>query len=307
VDVRVVFGTMITLKSEGIYKELSMGAWVSVGGTLIVIALLLWASVRLIHKLGDKHGPIDRDRFIGLGGWLTFLIGTLMVWGPVVALARHISEIYKAQLLYPSLNSSSEWTDFVFAWTVLFLVLLLWQARTGWVLCTQRQPSSVRYAKQFFLFSPVFAFIPGLLGAFLLDLDFNWAESLGSFLGIGLINGIWFLYLARSVRVKNTYGLTPSDLIAGVSEIKDKKAMSSSFTGNALTDQLAPHDFEGRYFEALPKKGAPKRSTEKRSNLIGRSVDEDLYARCLAESEFDDLRAAARYRRIKAGLTVSGD
>ena len=61
--------------------------------------------------------------------------------------------------------------------------------------------------KRFLVASPFLAFCCPLLGSFYFEEigPAQWAEATRSFVGVSLVNAVWYLYLSKSKRISATY------------------------------------------------------------------------------------------------------
>lgn len=141
----------------------------------------------------------------GVGGWLTLLILRFMVFGPMLGIGQLHGEL---RTVPGELAAKASWQRFEqVAWIILWCAVSVGFC-AGYRLWKTHAPESVKFA-----ITALWASEPGmtvvLFGCMYLIFG---AAPLSSFISILLpacISAfIWTLYLKKSVRVHNTYGLT---------------------------------------------------------------------------------------------------
>lgn len=149
------------------------------------------------------------SNLIGVGGWLAFLIFSLMVLSPLFGLSGTHTAILNSEAALPGLSASPQWE---ITRKTLWLIAIAQSATlfcAGLLLFKTRLTSTPKKATALlWIGGPIITFA----GNFLVILQTN--QSIGNIFGPDAIGGvigsavsalIWSLYLARSVRVKNTY------------------------------------------------------------------------------------------------------
>lgn len=134
--------------------------------------------------------------------------------------------------------------------------------------------------------------------------------DVGGAVGVGVVNALWYWYISKSRRVARTYNLPdaalrPASMAPRPAHRGGVEMVASSSTKEPLAAPLEA--YRGVTVPTVSTRLEPSSVEEKISQhrlerSLGSSLDEDLYSRCLAECEFDHLRAAAMYQRLKAGL-----
>jgi hypothetical protein len=279
---------------------------------IAVWALLIWAGIAWVHYLADDRGPLDKEGLVGVRGWLTVLVGGLIGWGPLIRVGGVFQEFSKAESLYPAITGLSEWQTYTSIMWFLVLVLTAWQIHVGWKMCRERVPSVVDYLKKFLWFSPVFYLLMGLPNVLVLEAEYPVAEMFGGAIGFAIVNGIWLWYLSKSKRIARTYNVERVGVTVGA------PSLSTSMAPEAMKPPIVRGGLSEIYSTAGSHHGAtvqvsesslsPASSVEEKisrhrlERALGTSLDEGLYAKCLAECDLDHLRATALYQRLKAGL-----
>jgi Protein of unknown function (DUF2569). len=153
-----------------------------------------------------------RPRLYGVKGWLALFLFGLVFVSPIAAAWRLSSTFKNSEVEFPSIAGLTAWATYKsLSWVVLFAIVV-WQYWVAIGLQYRFTPSSVLRAKVWLIASPPLVFlIDAMLMKALLNVDFQMASFLG--LARSMVTPlIWYLYLERSERVRNTYlsGLNPS-------------------------------------------------------------------------------------------------
>lgn len=277
-----------------------------------VWAVLIWAGIAWVHYLADDRGPLDKNGLVGIRGWLTLLVGGLIGWGPIISVGRFFLEFSKAESLYPAIKRLPEWQTYTSVMWFLVLVVTAWQIHVGWRMCRERDPSVVAYLKKYLWLSPLTILLLGMPNVLVLKAEYPAAEMLPGAIGFAIVNGIWLWYLSKSKRVARTYNLESADnTITSSPQATDVTAGytrgSPVAEGRRDGDVAASSHGEAKA-QALAGTSRPITSVEEKisqhrlERTLGNALDEELYAKCLADCDFDHLRATALYQRLKAGL-----
>lgn len=286
----------------------------STAGLIFIVigvwAVLIWAGIAWVHYLADDNGPLDKEGLVGVRGWLTLLVGGLVGWGPIISIGRFYQEFSQAEGLYPAIKRLPEWHSYTSVMWVLVLLITAWQVHVGWRMCRDRSPVVIQYLKKYLLLSPLSLLVLGFPNVLVLKADYPASEMLGGAVGVGVVNALWYWYISKSRRVARTYNLPdaalrPASMAPRPAHRGGVEMVASSSTKEPLAAPLEA--YRGVTVPTVSTRLEPSSVEEKISQhrlerSLGSSLDEDLYSRCLAECEFDHLRAAAMYQRLKAGL-----
>jgi hypothetical protein len=130
----------------------------------------------------------------GIGGWLAFLCVSFTVISPLVWFVETVSFFQKDHVVLG----------------FMALGMGVFSLSTG-IYLWRKDPSAIKWAKEYLLVNIVVSVIisfAGTSGA--LDdphvLGFAIGQAIGVFVAGSIVTAIWWLYLNKSVRVKNTYG-----------------------------------------------------------------------------------------------------
>lgn len=183
---------------------------------LALLALVSWAVSRVLKGLATPPLSRDKSRPVGVGGWLLFLIFSLMFLGPLASIIEVWANFVTAEEQSPALKSLAVWGRFQTATWVSTVVICCLFFYAGYGLLRRRHYSVVRRTMiilwllgpvaslHMFVIVPLLSFgkiaaAPGSTG--LAAVEGVFADS--------IIAAIWTLYLSRSRRVKATYGEAP--------------------------------------------------------------------------------------------------
>lgn len=277
---------------------------------VIFVALPIW----LAGYVGRKTGPTDSKRYIGVGGWLTLLIVSFGIWGPLYGIGTFINEFDKVESTYPTILSVSEYKGYKSSVLLLVVILCFVQIYFSGLLLMRRERSSVSLFKKFLVLSPVVCFVfPILSKIYFPKLDLQtWPETFGAFFWMIVINGFWFLYLQKSRRIRSTYGLVDDSRSTEV--LHESPLRQPEFQEEHIRVQFENSATSQRTFQrdsTMTERDSLSERRISRSQIDGRLVlrralgqsnfDENLWSRCLAKSGADEIRACSEYWRIKSG------
>ena len=159
-------------------------------------------------SFGQANSTSDKS---GIGGWLRFLILSLLLFGPIVAILRQGGRTIILETHYPEFIEYGPWIDFkIWAWIIMAgeLILLFYAAK---MLLTNRSFFAIREAIVcLWAAGPIgyilinFVALPACMGE---DFFYRAANELAAeLIGGYIVNStIWTLYLLKSKRVKATY------------------------------------------------------------------------------------------------------
>jgi hypothetical protein len=150
----------------------------------------------------------------GVRGWLAFLVISLTILGPIQGLARMNREFETAEEKFPNLHSDVSWILYKRLSWYLFAAMAAVGIAAGYRLWKAHVKESVRFAiVALWLVGPG-AWVGGI-AAMLVAFGINagrealrgsaWAETAVAGFASVIVAGAWTAYLARSVRVRNTY------------------------------------------------------------------------------------------------------
>lgn len=158
-----------------------------------------------------SHSPITEIQPSGVHGWLAFLVIGLMILSPFLSGARLLEQMTSALENRPSLGGSAQWLSFQQATWSLYWITAALSFVTGYRLWKYHKPSSIRFALlSLWLLGPIADFAILITAYTTLEIPFTRAapaQFWGSLIGSIFLSTAWTIYLLRSLRVKNTYGL----------------------------------------------------------------------------------------------------
>lgn len=170
-----------------------------------VLGGVIWGRVRAVRRAKAEPALATPSNNL-VGGWLAFLILSLMILGPLFNAGRIGVDLYVAEHLQESLRQTEAWRSFkMAAWLNYFAVTAI-SIYAGYGLLLKRSLNVVTRAK-------VAIWVTGPLGSVIYGyfLPKNYLGKLlpgfeQSLLVSVLAAVIWTVYLSRSERVKATYG-----------------------------------------------------------------------------------------------------
>ncbi|WAL82776.1 DUF2569 family protein [Pandoraea sp. XJJ-1] len=147
----------------------------------------------------------------GVGGWLALLAHGLLWIGPLMGAGRINTNLLDVEHQYTALDGNSLWWDYKLATWLVFALGASVSAAAGWRLFRRQAPTSVYFAKAaLWVAGPCLSLALQGLGPLVLGIPASaeyWSEAAPPVVGAFLSAIVWTLYLARSERVRNTYGL----------------------------------------------------------------------------------------------------
>lgn len=152
------------------------------------------------------------ESIAGIGGWLGFLIVSLMILSPLAGLGRLFGEISVAEIQYPQLVANTQWSNYKQAsWLILALSVAI-SFSAGNRLWKSHFSESVRFAILALWISGPLGNLLHLTTAVVVmgsqAMSSAFPEMLGGIIGSCIPAGVWTAYLMRSVRVRNTYKMS---------------------------------------------------------------------------------------------------
>lgn len=173
--------------------------------------LFVWGVVRFLKRSEVKKSAVDSsdsDASAGIGGWLLFLICSLMFIGPLFGGGGINREIVAVESTYPQIVELESWVAFKYAMWWTFVIVSCISVYCGYCLLKRRDVWVVRQA-QFMLWViwPISNLFMGVVLPFVIvgEVDFG-PGLLGPVAFSVVMAAIWTLYLSKSKRVKATYG-----------------------------------------------------------------------------------------------------
>lgn len=154
-------------------------------------------------QLESKPGPR------GVGGWLLLLVVGMMILGPLLGAGRINAEIMMAEKQYPDITSLEEWKTYkTVTWWIFFAVASI-SFYGGLGLSRGNDRAAVTRAKIIlWITGPGASLALGILVPIMVFGESNAGD--GQFVGAFIVSiiaaAIWTTYLAKSKRVRNTYG-----------------------------------------------------------------------------------------------------
>jgi len=176
---------------------------------LALLIFIAWVTTWVIlRSRRERSSDASIEHPSGVGGWLLFLIVTLMWLGPLIAAAVTNSGIRAVETEFPPLRVTPAWRTFTSTtwWTFLVLWYLSFYAGLG--LAKGRDRAVVCRAQiVLWLLGPGGVLLRGIIIPFLafgrLSPGF---QLLGWLIVSTAAAAIWSLYLSKSRRVRVTYG-----------------------------------------------------------------------------------------------------
>ena len=173
------------------------------------------------HSSQDPHQPRPEKPSItevqsesrpgprGVGGWLLLLVVGMMVLGPLLGGGRINYEIVMSERQYPDITSLEQWKTYkVLTWWIFFASASI-SFYGGWGLARGNDRTAVSRAKAIlWITGPGASLALGILVPIIVFGESNAgsAQFVGAFIGPIIAATIWTTYLAKSKRVRNTYG-----------------------------------------------------------------------------------------------------
>lgn len=155
---------------------------------------------------------MSREELKGVGGWLAWLVFGLIFVTPLLVFTNVHKDISQTEISYPAVIGTQLWANYKMAqWSVgtLQAAISVFAAIGLWF---YHVPRSVSVAKiSLWVAGPVIAIVANIIvprltsGAPLSDEYI--AQAVGVVLSSSVSAIVWTLYLMRSRRVANTYGL----------------------------------------------------------------------------------------------------
>lgn len=152
---------------------------------------------------GSKPGPR------GVGGWLLLLVVGMIVLGPLLGVGRINSDIMMAERQYPYITSMEEWKTYKTVTWWIFLAVSSISFYGGWGLVLGNNGAAVSRAKAIlWITGPGASLVLDFLVPIMVFGKSNAGDSqfVGAFIASIIVTAIWTTYLAKSKRVRNTYG-----------------------------------------------------------------------------------------------------
>lgn len=147
----------------------------------------------------------------GIGGWLAFLIASLMVISPLLGFGNLYGTFSDVKTMQPILAASPEWLRYKAGTWFIFALFAAISYAAGYRLWKIRTPESVRFAvAAIWLVGPVAQICHAGWSAVALGQGIaanGLASTVGEVAGSCIIATFWTLYLLRSTRVHNTYAM----------------------------------------------------------------------------------------------------
>jgi hypothetical protein len=151
----------------------------------------------------SKPGPS------GVGGWLLLLVVGMMVLGPLLGAGRINADILMAELQYPDIKSLEQWKTYKAVTWWIFFVLASISFYGGWGLARGNDKAVVSRAKAIlWITGPGASLVLEVVVPIMVfgESHAGDAQFVGAFIASVIAAAIWTTYLAKSKRVRNTYG-----------------------------------------------------------------------------------------------------
>lgn len=157
---------------------------------------------------------LRRLELSGVGGWLKFIIISMMYIGPFLTLSI-VADIYDAQQLSPDLVNMDSWGYYKYAIHITILTYSLLSIYGGWSLKNNRSKLAVKKAIIIlWILGPLYRLTIELILPLVIFGNLSASEStiIAHALGSCIIPLIATLYLLKSIRVQNTYNSETSSI-----------------------------------------------------------------------------------------------
>lgn len=206
----------------------------------------------------------------GVGGWLLFLVVSMIVLGPILGIVRIAADFANAERQYLAIAHSAGWTTFKSITWWIFSLLAALSVYGGWGLAKGNGWSVVKRAQSILWISgPIGSLVMGVLVPLVVFGSFKevGVEFVGGFLASVVGAAVWTTYLSKSKRVRVTF--THSVLVnsANSNDGTEVRKMGS---------QLQQHSY-------LPLVGKPEATMQ--DATIPAHHSEDFWANALEEYE----------------------
>lgn len=258
----------------------------------------------------------DNEKPQGVGGWLAFLIFTMLVIGPVLDLVG-MAAFGMAGLEFPAVIKSEQWSLYKRAeWIALLIfcsISISISIYGGFGLLKKRTPNAVTTAKVVLWFNgPIAVIIYGIVLPAMMpsNAGIDTAEVVASLLSSLVYLGIWTAYLSQSKRVRNTYGLNS----VSAQSVPQPSASEARFDGQprkAAIVQTQPNvvDVEKSKISAVAPKIVGNIDSIVDDDAIYTQIaqeletgvkDKGLWTRLFADTDGDEQKTRARYIKHRA-------
>jgi len=145
---------------------------------------------------------------VGVDGWLALLVVNLLAGGPMIGAAKLYEALVVAERGYPDLVFLPAWATYKTLSWITFVLVAAIGFYGGVGLGRGKRWAVVRRAKVvLWLIGPVTVLVMNVLLPAIAFGGFSFGGAVvGPFLFSCAIAGLWTAYLAKSKRVRNTYG-----------------------------------------------------------------------------------------------------
>lgn len=147
----------------------------------------------------------------GMGGWLFILVVVLTLIWPLGTAISISTQLTGAEQTYPALHQNQHWNDYKLFYTVAVVCSMILSIFTGIKLADNRTPETILLAKR-----TLWIIFPGLTTAVSIVFPvaliptapfIHLPAALLGIVGATIPAYLGTLYLSKSRRVRNTYGL----------------------------------------------------------------------------------------------------
>jgi hypothetical protein len=291
------------------------GGWGIEASPFLVLLLIILLSVKsarnwLIHSINKlKIKSTMKTETVanysgpkGVGGWLFAMVIALMYVGPLLSVIRTFAMF--AQLEREGASNLAGFATFQFFGWVVTITYASLIARTGWLLKNQLVPETIITAKVLIWLAAVGGSV--LLGLVLpaiwlgIDADLVVRGSISVAMS-AIVAGVYTLYLSKSQRVKNTYGLAapqsatniPKEAQATALPLQPSVAISSPPANPTPIPQtnvssLKPSDLSEEELWSVAL-----------SEFEGTNRRAGLWAKCFAMADGNEATATANYLKAR--------
>lgn len=244
----------------------------------------------------------------GVGGWLALLVAGMLVLGPLLGVGRTYGEFASAELQFPGLAQVAEWSSFKTVEWVATLIFCAISIYGGLGLAIKRTPDAVARAKLILWFNYPIAIVVNAIiipAAMINDFGKETVAVIPSILASLIALAIWTVYLNRSKRVKNTYGLVHTKNIQ-ISSTNNPAPID----GGQHTSPLPPNGYANKTIPATDSSATIDEDSVYRQiaeELETGATDKGLWIRLFAECGGDEKQTKVLYIKQRAERLISAE
>lgn len=240
----------------------------------------------------------------GVGGWLLFLVVSMVVLTPFFGIGQTYVEFTSAERAYPAITQIAWWSSYKTAHWIATLIFCAISIYGGLGLALNRTIDAVTKAKFVLWFNyPISVIVLTVIAATMVpDNGAAAAEAALLLIPSLIMLAIWTSYLNLSKRVKNTYGRTVVSSIA----LTPTTAYQIPHTGNPTSIGQAAGDSSQYAISHHSNKVYSAHIDEDRiyrqiaDELESGAIDKGLWTRLYAECGGDEIQTKVLYIKQRA-------